>query len=122
MALPLAGIAVALAGSYLAYSLVSLVSHAVAIVGGIGVLVWLIRYLVEERPVELLDDERLDNVLYAVFSIPVSFLAYRVFESLLVATSILIVLLLAAFVVLGALLGPVKLVGIITALVRQVKQ
>lgn len=122
MALPLVGIAVALMGSYLAYSLVSLVSHALAIVGGIGVLVWLIRYLVEERPVELLDDERLDNVLYAVFSIPVGFLAYRVFESLLVATSILIVLLLAAVVVLGAVLGPVKLVDITTALVRQVKQ
>lgn len=122
MALPLIGIVAGLAGLYLTYSLVSLVSHALAIVGGVAVFGLAIRYLAEERPLELYGSERVDNLLYAVFSVLLGFLAYRVFEALIVATSILVVLLLAVVAVLAVLLGPATLVGYTLALVRQVKQ
>ena len=122
MALPLIGVVAGLAGLYLTYSLVSLVSHALAIVGGVGVFGLVLRYLVEKRPVELWGEKRVDNLIYAGFSIPLGFLAYRVFEALIIATSILIVLLLVVVVASGVVLGPARLLGFTTALVQAVKE
>jgi len=105
-------------GLFGTFALVSIVTSVLAVAGAFGVFGFVLRYLVESRPVELLDRKVPDNVLYLVFSVVLGFAAYRVFEALAVVLNVVVVFVVALLAVAMFFLGPATVLGGFASFVR----
>lgn len=86
---------------YVLYSVMSFIAHWSAVAGGIGIGLFALRYLLEERPIEVAEEELYDNVLYLAASIPLGVLSFRFLNGFLQGASILLTILVAVLAVVS---------------------
>lgn len=109
MALPLfliGGLGLGAVLLYFLYSLVSVVAAYTAALGGLAVFGLSLRYLDENRPVEIFEMDLLNNFGYTLFSVVTGFLSYRFLESILGVVSWILVVVVVLVVLAAALIGP----------------